>query len=164
MRRDQFDDQLSRLLAVDVSTDFNARVRSALTREPRRSRVPGRLITVAAMSIAVTFIIALSLPLRELPIEESTRPVEFSGTDKHLPPEPAEPAPRPIQRNVLRRHAPVRATAPESIPQVLISEEDRQAFQRLVRYVNEQELVMSVEEATSQRVSNELALEEGAVQ
>jgi hypothetical protein len=62
------------------------------------------------------------------------------------------------------RRPPMPVNRPESVPQVMISPEDTEAFQRLVRYVNQHGLVMSFEEATSQRVSNELVSEQGAVQ
>lgn len=163
MTRDPFEDQLSRLLAVDPSTDFTARLRSALMREPRPSRVPSLLFAIAAISIAA-LMIAVSLSLRELPIVERTTPPVFSGADKHLRVESAERVLPTAHHKVVRSAAPVRANRSESIPPVIISAEDTQAFQRLVRYITEQELVMSLEEATSQRVSNELVLEEGDVQ
>ena len=146
-----FDRDLERALAVEPSPEFTARVRVAISREPAPVRFAPRLLRAGTIAAgAAVFVLAATM-----------WPRDTASDPPHVPPAApmatAIPAAREIPMLSMHVHRaaqrarpfvrPARETGPVSDApvEVLVSPETIEAFQRLIRRVNEQQLVLALD-------------------
>jgi hypothetical protein len=159
---DDIDRELHALLTVEPSPSFVARVRIAVASEPAPSRVPGVLVGWT-VTLATVLLVAVSVYWAGRADDTS-----ITSASRAQNPVVAAPAPDVIPASPSAAIAPqkeVRATINsghrvQSVPspQVLVSTDDRQAFERLVRGTADGTFVLSFEQTTDRLTTAELTI------
>jgi hypothetical protein len=154
--------ELQQLLAVEPSANFNARVRTAVANQPARSGVPwivGGLAVTLCTVVFVAVFIYLSRPAADTPV--ASTPGQEKSVDASPAPDvvPAT-APAEVSRARDRVFSVIRAQRDSREPslQVLVSPDDQQAFERLVRGTTDGTVALSFEETTQKLTMAELTI------
>jgi hypothetical protein len=154
------DRELQAILTVDPSSDFVARIRTAIAHEPAtRSIFPGLLFRGAAAGLVLALVLVAWVDYRgpEVPPVVNPPPPQSVRSNTPLSPD-FTPAPVPAARAVPAARRRVVPASGDPSPEVIISTADVNAYRRLLRSMNEQPLALSFEETNLERASNELAI------
>ena len=133
------DREIQRLLAVDPSPEFQARVRIRLSEEPQRFRLGIGWLVSGATALAAVAVLAVFVSSRDDVAPRAPDPVAPAVQAAAA----AEPAPPPAveQAVAFAPPAPIRGTRAET---VLVPAAEREAFRRFVRAATENGLAYVV--------------------
>ncbi len=157
--QDDIDRELQQLSTAEPSPSFVAQVRTAVANQPTPSRVPGIFIAWAVgVAAAVLVAVAVYVTGPTVDITIASTPYQYEEVDKTPVPDamsaspPAEAAPRTRIRTKAQR------IRPEPSLQVMVSPDDRQAFERLVLSTKDGTVALSFEETNDKLTIAELTI------
>ena len=147
----ELDRELQTALDVTPSPEFVARVRGAIAARPRIRVTPRWLLPAGAAACVLLAAVLSGVRVRDAVVEA---PVEVPRpTSRPLPasvdgPDRGQSSSRPSVAQALKRHPPVinaTASATSELPEVLVSQADKRAFEEFVTAVWEQRVTPPLE-------------------
>ena len=160
--QDDIDRELQQLLTAEPSPSFVAQVRTAVANQPIPSPVPDIFIALAASVAAIVLVagaVYFTRPTADNTIASTPR--QHDEVDKTPVPDAvsasprAEAAPRTRSRSSGTR---TQRVLPEPSLQVMVSPDDRQAFERLVRSTKDGTVALSFDETNDKLTIAELTI------
>ena len=162
--QDDIDRELQQLLTVEPSRNFVAQVRNAVANQPTRSGGPAIFVALA-LSVAAVVLVAVAVYFTGPSVDQTiaSTPHQTEEGDKTPTPDavptstspPAEAIPKVRVRSNGSR---AQRAAPEPWLQVIVSPDDREAFERLVRGTEDGIVALSFEETNHKLTSAELTI------
>jgi hypothetical protein len=153
--------ELQQLLAVEPSPSFVARVRTSIA-SPAAAARPLSIYSVALSLTGMALLIAIVVLIGPAPNEPiASTPDRDRGADITLAPDaapisPSARTPRRIARG--RRDASSPRVPPDPSLQVMVSADDVQAFERLLRSTKNGTIELSFDETNRERTMAELTI------
>ena len=162
LSQDDIDRELQQLLTVEPSPSFVAQVRTAVANQPIPMRVPGIVIALA-VGVATVVLGVVGVYFTSPTVDNTIASTSYQHEEIQRTPmpdamsasPPAEAVPRTRIRASGTRGQRIR---PEPSLQVMISPDDRQAFERLVRSTKDGTVALSFEETNDKLRIAELTI------
>lgn len=155
--------ELQQLLTAEPSPNFVARVRTTIANQPAHSVVPGMSLLVALGVAAMTLLIAASVYFTSTRLDDTlaSAPQSRGVADIKLTPDTPSASlagAKPPMRGLRASGTRPQRRPPEPWLQVMVSADDVQAFERLVRSTREETFVLSFEERNHELALTELTI------
>ena len=163
LTQDDIDRELKQLLTVEPSPNFVARVRAAAAKQPIHSGVPGILTALAVSVTAAVLLIAVALYFTGPSLDETIASTSqrHETADRAVTPDAVSTSPSAEAEAGIRVRA--EGTSAQHVPpepwlQVMVSPDNLQALERLVRSTKDGTVALSFEETNHKLTIAELTI------